>query len=85
MDEAALRAQIAAVPAAVHAGGLPGRRPGSRLAALLIRRDDIVGGDHHVIPVVSRSLTVGLARTLHAPQPGWDLAPGFIQDWRRGA
>jgi peptide/nickel transport system substrate-binding protein len=52
-------------------------------AALFIRMNDLVCGDHHVIPVVERPLVVGLARGLVAPQTGWDLSLGFIHDWCR--
>ncbi len=56
-----------------------------RRAALFIRMNDLVCDDHYVIPVVERPLVCGLARSLVAPQSGWELSLGFIHDWHHQA
>ena len=53
-------------------------------AALFIRMNDLVCGDHHVLPLVERASVNGLALKLVAPVSGWDTL-GQLHDWYREA
>jgi peptide/nickel transport system substrate-binding protein len=52
-------------------------------AALFIAMNDMVVGDHAVIPVVYRPRVAGLAKTLRAPLSGWDNDFWNLKDWYR--
>jgi peptide/nickel transport system substrate-binding protein len=52
-------------------------------AALFIRMNDLVCGDHAVIPVVNRPKVEALANKLHAPGSGWDNDLWNLKDWYR--
>jgi peptide/nickel transport system substrate-binding protein len=54
-------------------------------AALFIRMNDLVCGDHAVIPVVYRPRVSTLSSTLRAPLSGWDLDLWKLADWYREA
>ena len=56
-----------------------------RRAALLIRLNDILVGDHAIIPLVNRLRVSVLANSLVAPLSGWDNDFGLLSDWHRKA
>lgn len=53
-------------------------------AAMLIRLNDIVCGDHAIVPLVVRTRPNALANGLHAPVSGWANEAAFVHDWYRG-
>jgi hypothetical protein len=53
--------------------------------ALFMRLDDLVWGDHAVIPVVYRLRVVDISNKLHAPPTGWDNDLWDLADWDRDA
>jgi len=52
-------------------------------ATLFIRMNDLVCGDHAVIPLVSRRKVSAVANGLHAPMSGWANEMQLIHDWYR--
>ena len=54
-------------------------------AAMLIRLNDIVCGDHAVLPVIARSKLTAMSNKLHAPISGWTGESGRIFDWYKSA
>lgn len=54
-------------------------------AALFIRMNDLVVGDNHVIPLISRTRVRGVNHKLVAALSGWDLDFARLQDWYREA
>ena len=54
-------------------------------AALFIKLNDLVVGDGHIIPLISRPRVRGAALKLAAPLTGWDLDFSGLQDWYREA
>lgn len=54
-------------------------------AALFIRMNDLVCGDHAVIPIVNRPTTAAVSNKLHAPISGWDNDFWNLRDWYRDA
>ncbi len=55
-----------------------------RRAALLIRLNDIVCGEHAIIPIVYRPTGSALLNGLQAPISGWIIETAQIADWYRG-
>jgi peptide/nickel transport system substrate-binding protein len=54
-------------------------------AALFIEMNDMVVGDHAIIPVVYRPGVAGMAKNLRATLSGWDNAFWNLKDWHREA
>jgi peptide/nickel transport system substrate-binding protein len=54
-------------------------------AALLIRLNDLVVGDHAVLPIVSRYQVTASTSKLRLQESGWDSSFAFLQDWYREA
>jgi peptide/nickel transport system substrate-binding protein len=54
-------------------------------AAMFIRMNDLVCGDHAVIPVVYRPRTAAIHSKLKADISGWDTDMGNVKDWYREA
>jgi peptide/nickel transport system substrate-binding protein len=54
-------------------------------AALFIEMNDMVVGDHAIIPVVYRPGVAGMAKNLRATLSGWDNAFWNLKDWYREA
>jgi peptide/nickel transport system substrate-binding protein len=54
-------------------------------ASLFIRMNDLVCGDHAVIPVVQRPKVQAMSDKLHAPVSGWDNDLWNLRDWYRKA
>ena len=54
-------------------------------AAQLVRLNDIVCGDHAVVPIIARSKLIALSNKLQAPFSGWTGESGRIFDWYRSA
>jgi peptide/nickel transport system substrate-binding protein len=54
-------------------------------AALFIRMNDLVCGDHAVVPVVYRPGVTAVASKLKADISGWDNNTGNLKDWYREA
>jgi peptide/nickel transport system substrate-binding protein len=54
-------------------------------AAMLVRLNDIVCGEHVVMPVIARSKLTAMSNKLHAPISGWTGESGRIFDWYRSA
>jgi peptide/nickel transport system substrate-binding protein len=52
-------------------------------AALFIAMNDMVVGEHAVIPVVYRPGVAGLANDLRVTMTGWDNTFAFLKDWYR--
>ena len=52
-------------------------------AALFIRLNDLVCGDHAVIPVVYRPRVAAISKKLHAPLSGWDNDLWDLASWYR--
>jgi peptide/nickel transport system substrate-binding protein len=56
-----------------------------RRAALFIAMNDMVVGDHVVIPLVYRPAVNGLVKNLSATLSGWDNVFSNLKDWYRAA
>jgi peptide/nickel transport system substrate-binding protein len=56
----------------------------AKRAALLIRMNDLVCDEGHVLPVVVRLDVAAVGRTLAAPLTGWDIGLAAVHDWHRG-
>jgi len=54
-------------------------------AAQLVRLNDLVCGDHAVLPVIARSKLTAMSNKLQAPISGWTGESGRIFDWYRSA
>ncbi|WP_144185480.1 peptide ABC transporter substrate-binding protein [Elioraea rosea] len=54
-------------------------------AALFIKMNDLVVGNHVVIPVVRRPLVSASLNTLVSPLSGWDSTIAFLYNWHRTA
>ena len=54
-------------------------------AALFIRLNDLVCGDHAVIPIVYRLRVVAKSNKLHAPPTSWDNDLWDLASWYRDA
>ena len=54
-------------------------------AAMLIKLNDLVCGDHAVLPIVARSKLTAMSNKLQAPISGWTSESGRIFDWYRSA
>jgi peptide/nickel transport system substrate-binding protein len=54
-------------------------------AALFIRMNDLVCGEHVVIPVVHRAIATAISHKLKAPISGWDNDFWLLRDWYREA
>jgi peptide/nickel transport system substrate-binding protein len=52
-------------------------------AAMFIRMNDLVCGDHAVIPVVHRTRVAAISNKLKANISGWDTDIGTLKDWYR--
>jgi peptide/nickel transport system substrate-binding protein len=50
-------------------------------AALFIKLNDLVVGDGHIIPLISRPRVRGTSLRLEAPLTGWDLDFSGLQNW----
>jgi peptide/nickel transport system substrate-binding protein len=50
-------------------------------AALLVRLNDLVCGDHAVLPIIARSKLTAMSNKLQAPISGWTGESGRIFDW----
>jgi peptide/nickel transport system substrate-binding protein len=54
-------------------------------AALFIKMNEMVCGDHVVIPVVYRPTVSAVSSKLQCDISGWDVNMGNIKDWFREA
>jgi peptide/nickel transport system substrate-binding protein len=54
-------------------------------SAMFIRMNDLVCGDHAVIPVVYRPRTAAISNKLKADISGWDTDIGNLKEWYREA
>jgi len=54
-------------------------------AAIFIRMNDIVCGDHHLLPLVTRPKLAAVATGLQVPLSGWSEDLASIADWYRTA
>ena len=52
-------------------------------AAMLIKLNDLVCGEHAVVPIIARSKLTAMSNKLHAPISGWTGESGRIFDWYR--
>jgi peptide/nickel transport system substrate-binding protein len=52
-------------------------------AALLIRLNDLVCSEGHILPVAVRFDVAALGRTIAAPLTGWDVGLAALHDWHR--
>jgi peptide/nickel transport system substrate-binding protein len=55
----------------------------AKRAALLVRLNDLVCSEGHVLPVVVRLDVAAVGRTLAAPLTGWDIGLAALHDWHR--
>jgi peptide/nickel transport system substrate-binding protein len=55
----------------------------AKRAAMFIEMNDMVVGDHAVIPEINRRLVSGIAKNLKLTLSGWDNDFAFLKDWYR--
>ena len=55
----------------------------AKRAVLLIRMNDLVCSEGHVLPVAVRVEVAALGRTIVAPLTGWDIGLAALHDWHR--
>jgi peptide/nickel transport system substrate-binding protein len=55
----------------------------TKRAALFIRMNDLVVGDGHIIPLISRPRVHGSSLKLVTTYTGWDLDFSFLHNWYR--
>jgi peptide/nickel transport system substrate-binding protein len=66
-------------------GAAAGELDPVRRAALFIRMNDMVCGEHVVIPVVHRPRAASVSSKLRVDLSGWDTDIGNLKDWYREA